>query len=293
MPAPTQKPSNPFPAWRLKYGVKNASSGELDSASESAERWGWACGGLVVLGILGEFIIAILNPTFGSFLERWAPPLCDLLIGAGVAGEIMFARIGHKFDTEFRSRSDAEVIDANERARAAEYQAELANERAASAQLETERLRALTAWRRLPDKATEEICALLSSGADSVALVLEYQRDDPEAYSLAAELLVAFTKGGIQKLRMNAESYLSGNVFGIHVNASDITSPGAGIARILDKAIPPARWQPDVDLSRHGERGQPPPNLYIFVGPRLPPKLHDIAAVSAVAESSPVTPWTR
>jgi hypothetical protein len=175
IPAPTQKPPKPFPAWRLKNGVKNASEPELESASESAERWGWGCGGLVVLGIIGEFVIAILNPPFGCFLERWGPPVCDLMIGFGVAGEIMFARMGHRFDGILRSRS---------------------NERTAAAELALERLRAANAWRGLTAAQMATLKAELSKADLPAAVAFRLMSTHPEVHSFANDLSRTFEAAG-------------------------------------------------------------------------------------------------
>lgn len=150
MPNPNQKPSRPFPAWRLRNGVTNASGESLESASESVERWGWAGGGLVLLGIIGEFIIAIFHPPFGTFPERWGVPLCDMLIGLGVAGEIMFSRIGHNLEREMTRRS---------------------NERAAEAERETKLIQARIADRILTPRESAEIASALSNLEKQVVLI--------------------------------------------------------------------------------------------------------------------------
>jgi hypothetical protein len=171
---PTQKPSKPFPAWRLRNGVANASGERLESASESAERWGWGGGGLVLLGIIGEFIIAIFNPPFGTFPERWGSPVCDLLIGLGVAGEIMFSRIGHNLEREMTRRS---------------------NERAAQAERETRLIRARVADRILTPRESAEIASALSN-LEKQVVVIHAAPTAPESELFARHLCSALATAG-------------------------------------------------------------------------------------------------
>lgn len=107
---PIQNPPNPFPAWRLKNGVMNAGDNQLGVAAESCERWTWACGGLVVLGLIAEFALAIIHPSYDSFWDIGGSALADALIALGVGGEVLFARMGFSRQGELQRRS-AEYIE--------------------------------------------------------------------------------------------------------------------------------------------------------------------------------------
>ena len=112
---PTQNPPNPFPAWRLKNGVKKATNGELEAAVDSCERWGWGCGGTLLVGLVAELALAAVHPAYDSFGGRWVATLADFLVALGVAGEIQFSTMGYRRHTELQRRSDIKVEEARAR----------------------------------------------------------------------------------------------------------------------------------------------------------------------------------
>lgn len=86
----SQKPrSPPFPAWFLPNGTINASEAELERASDSAERWGHWCAGIVVVGLIVE--IALIWLGLSSLREKIGATVADAMIAIGVALEIAFA----------------------------------------------------------------------------------------------------------------------------------------------------------------------------------------------------------
>ena len=112
----TKKVRNPFfPAWYLPNGAINATENELENGSSSCERWSIWCAALVVISIIAEFVIAIVRPSYGSFLELSA--IADAGIAIGIVGEVLFGSIwNNRIQTELRNRSNAKLADAIERA---------------------------------------------------------------------------------------------------------------------------------------------------------------------------------
>jgi hypothetical protein len=132
---PHQNPRNPFPAWRLRNGVMNATDGELENSSESCELWGWWCGGIVVVAVAAEVLIAAVNLPYGSFFEHWGNVFAGAIIALGVAGEVMFARMGHGRDGELKRRAGLEIARLGD-------EAAQANNHAQQAQLELAKFKA-------------------------------------------------------------------------------------------------------------------------------------------------------
>ena len=106
----------------------------LDSVSRF-ETSAKLCGGLVVLGILLEALLALRFSDQKDTFRNLAPVFANLLVAGGVWGELHFGGKRSKTEERLREMSKGEVAAANERA----TQAELA----------TEKLRAQFAWRRL------------------------------------------------------------------------------------------------------------------------------------------------
>lgn len=149
----------------------NATEAELEASSESCERWGWRCGGLVVVAIAAEVLIAAFNLPYGSFFERWGNVLAGALIALGVAGEIMFARMGHSRQSELSRRSNDKLADAN-------------------------RKLASLAPRSLSKEQFDEIQTLRGKIAE-LNLVVEA---DVECTTFSVQLAVAFSHAGIKVL---------------------------------------------------------------------------------------------
>jgi len=133
---PTKNAERPlFPAWCLAEGVINATEEDLEIAATACERWTWGCGGILFFGLSIEVVVAAIHPPYDSFLGTWASVIADCFVTIGVGGEIMFAFMGFRRQEELGKRAKKEVAALNKLSGEA-------NERAAKAQLELERLKA-------------------------------------------------------------------------------------------------------------------------------------------------------
>ena len=121
-PSPIQNAKTLWPPWRLPNGISSASEDELERASTSAERWGWANGGLVVAGVLGEIVLAIAHLPYDSFRGIFCSLSCDAAIAIGVAAEVGFAAAESRFQSELMRRIREKLADAVDRATKAELQ---------------------------------------------------------------------------------------------------------------------------------------------------------------------------
>ena len=181
MSAPVRSPRSKarpdaFPGWRLKNDVMNATDADLEKAGESCERWGAFGAGLVVLGVIAEVVIAARHPLYDSILEQWGSALADSLVAIGVAIEVQFGRMGSRRQSELHRRS---------------------NERTAKAELETERLRAQLAWRRLSPQQIEKISEVLAKhDGTKYCLRVVHPANDPECMTFAGDIAAAFRAAG-------------------------------------------------------------------------------------------------
>lgn len=144
-PAPTADQSQtkpPFPAWRLRNGVINASDGELEVAASACETWAKWCGAAVVLGLIIEVALAAKHPPFDSFVGIWGSVIADRLVALGVFGELLFSAMGSKRHGELQRRSKLIVAELNTQARTANARASEANQKAQEAILELAKFRA-------------------------------------------------------------------------------------------------------------------------------------------------------
>jgi hypothetical protein len=153
------------------------------------------------------------------------------------------------------------VAHANERAANAEKEAADARER--TAQLEK-----FTAWRRLSADDRQIFADTIRSKAGSFDLLVEHEMGDPEAFAFANAIARAFFDAGTKEIRVIPNSYMLSNVFGVHA-ASSLGSEANAVIEAF-KAIKTHINILDKDLSTHLPRNQTAPNLYIFVGTRIP-----------------------
>ena len=115
-PATPHKGVGPFPAFRLTNGVINASDCELGHSFESCERWAEGSALAVIAGLVLEVGIAFSHPPFNSFWEHWGAVVADTLVALGVAGEVLFGRMGRTRQNELTRRSDKKLTEAIDRA---------------------------------------------------------------------------------------------------------------------------------------------------------------------------------
>jgi len=109
-PIQSGRHKGPFPGLRLINGVINATNDELRESRDSCERaaeWG---GIAVVSGLVIEVILAACHPPFDSFAGIWGAVIADSLVAIGVAGEVLFSRMGSARQRELQRRSDERVV---------------------------------------------------------------------------------------------------------------------------------------------------------------------------------------
>jgi hypothetical protein len=134
-----------WPPWRFARNIKSASDSELESLSDGAVVSEWGFAALVVLGVVGEFIIAAYDPPHDSLAGRWGPAYGDLMIAFGVAGEVVASAISHVCQGVLTRRSNAKLEDAYTLAMIADGGASSASASAASAQYELSKAQTLLA----------------------------------------------------------------------------------------------------------------------------------------------------
>jgi hypothetical protein len=142
---------------------------KYETNSRFAERFAY----LILIGLAVDIAAALILGK--EWLEAGLSISADFLIVIGVWGEL-------HFEGGARTAGDGIVAEAN--ARAAE-----ANASAAKARLETERLRAQVAWRRLSPEQGDRLSAALASKVSQ--LHLEFLQGDPEATQFADDFLSA------------------------------------------------------------------------------------------------------
>jgi hypothetical protein len=270
----------------LPRGIINASETQIETASSSCERWEWAFAGLVVVGVIAEFVIAGIHPLYDSFLEQWETATAGALVALGIVGEVVFGRIDARYQTELRKRSNDKLSNAIERAAILEKEAADARGRVAD-------IERLTSWRHVSDEQREKIASSIRHTADSLDVLVEHQIGDTEAFSYGREIIKTLAVAGVAKIREASNSYIAASVFGVHlasgegINSSFIVSAfnKAGVTVTLFKT----------DLSTHLPRNEVAPNLYFFVAPKPPPPLWNASNANPNDPSSmpPITSPTR
>jgi hypothetical protein len=211
-----------------------------------------------VAGVVAEFIIAGIHPLYDSFLEQWGSAIAGAIVAIGIVGEIAFGVWDSRIQTELRNRS-------NERAAQLEKDAAGARERVAE-------IEQVAAWRHISPEQRDQISAALHNNTVlDIDLLIEYQYSDAEAWSYSAQLATIFGKSGVAAIRHGANMHFGQIVFGVRmaggpeVKVAEITA-GFAKAGIAVHTF-------EMDLSTHLPRNEKPPNLYVFVGPKPPPKL--------------------
>lgn len=180
----------------------------------------------------------------------------------GVGGEIQFSRMGSRREKELAHRLKASLAEADKAAREAEARAEEARKRTAE-------IEQLTAFRRISHAQLEKIRTSLQGLKGCLDLLIEYQRDDTEAFVYARDLAAAFWD--VAKVRVSPNSFLEVTPFGLFVTASSSISMEDISRAFTDARVEFSKMHRD--LSTHLPRGVPAPNLYIFVGLKPPPPL--------------------
>lgn len=178
----------PFPAWRLPNGIKSASPEDLDRSDGSFERWIIGSGLVVVLGLLIEAGVAVCHPGYDSDIERIGTTISDWMVALGVAGEVLFAILARRVQTELRDRSNTALAKAVR-------EAGEANERAAEARERAAKLETLLDWRRVTPRIARLLGEVLVD-EPTASVVFSYSYGDAEANRFAHELAVVFRHWG-------------------------------------------------------------------------------------------------
>lgn len=250
---------------RRASAIMSASSDVLKNIVGTSEHRAIWAGVAVVAGVAVELGLAFFSSE--PMTLRIETGLADAIVALGVAAELWFGRRGASAQSELTRRAELDLAQAIERA--------------SNAERETEKIKLLTAWRHVPAQFEEALVASLKGNAASVDLLVEYQMGDPEAYSYACEIMDAFSKAGISKMRFCSNSHMGAPVFGLLIGpavfAPNVPPPflmpiasafnDAGLEIVLHR----------IDLTTHLPRNFTAPNLYMFVAPK-PPKTPPVTA---------------
>src|SRR5665213_518310 len=222
------------------------------SCNEKVALW---CAGAVIFGLVLEvFFVAWFHEPPETFLSRWGPVGSDVIVALGVAGEVFFGRKSRIDSEELTRRSEDKLSDATK-------SASDAVNRAAQAELETQRLRAQFAGRHITQEQVTELSHVIRDRAASLDVLIEFQASDAEAFLYGFELMNVFKSSGVEKIRFTGNGFISGMVFGLWL----FTSPEFDVSDIReafrDAGIPLSAA--NRDLSTHLSRNEVAPNLYI------------------------------
>jgi hypothetical protein len=160
------------------------------------------------------------------------------------------------------SYSNIALAKTNERAAIAE-------QKAAEAQERTAQIKQITAWRRITPEQNLKIAEAIRDKSSSIDVLIEYQSGDPESYYFALDIIKIFKESGVKKIRCIPNSYPVASVFGLHI-AND---PELDVSAIKEAFSIIGGSFFIKDLSKHLPSNNHPPNLYIFVAPKIPPNM--------------------
>lgn len=229
-------------------------------SNERLAEWG-AFG--VLAGIALEVVLAWVFRTDKSLWEEWGPMTADVLIAVGVFVEIYFGRRA--------SEESAERVSQ-------------ANERAASAELAAETLRAQYAWRRLSAVAAKRMSGFLNASFEELGephgmrhLLVTYFGSDPEASNFAHELGSVFSQCGWTVGYVSA-SYVGPIRYGLLI--PDARFSTSHLDKVARAAILDAGFQFEQTKLPHRHMTNPERGpliaqwaVQVYVGPRPMPEL--------------------
>lgn len=251
-PNTAQSGRGPFAVLRRAKNVKNASDLEQDALIDDAERIETWCANLVLGAIVLE--AAVWISPLSPFLFRLGNFVADAAVAIGIYGEVRF---GHVAGGILKMRLASAV------------------ERAANAELETERLRAQFSWRRLSSEQIEKFLAVLTD-KPKLSIRIEYVGADPESNTFAHEIGGLFKKAG-WKVGYTSASYPGAVTFGLCVPLyAPPNLDACGIARMAFSAASieylggnTPKWFMGAGEGDSITVGSPCAHLY--VGPKLVP----------------------
>lgn len=246
-------------------GVINASNEELGAWVDRCEKAAFWSGVLVIVGLVVEVVLAYRQGPPNSFEGIWGPVIADAMVAAGVAGEILFSRIGASRQRELQRRADIKVAELNDRAAAAEER--------------TAKIEKLTTWRRVSASQISKIADAVRGTVTGLSVTVESQRADAEAFLFSQDLIKVFREAGVEptKIRWGENEFLGATGFDAWITGGsegDVT----GIATaFMDSRVKLFPWYaPDMSRGRilaTMPAFEPRPDLYIFVCPKPPPSL--------------------
>jgi hypothetical protein len=222
----------------------------------------------VGVGLALEVALAALNPPYNSFWERFGPVFSDFLVFAGVLGEYLVGSRETSCQEELRERASDRLGKAEERA--------------ALAALETERLRERMAWRNVDVHTAralgEALSGLLNPDWRAPSVVFAHVSDAEEPRNFAEELGRIFRQAG-WRVGFKACAFASSPAFGLRV-PKQLTHDGSeqhavGIRQAFEAVGLPFLTEdaPRAYMSTpSGDRAFPvfPPTVEIYVGPKPP-----------------------
>lgn len=246
----------PLAVLRRAKSVKNASDVERDPLlGDDAERIETWCVRLVLSAIVLEAVVWIspLSP----FLFKLGNFIADAAVALGIAGEVRFGQIAGNI---------------------LKIQLAEATERAARAELETERLRAQFAWRRISAEQIEKVLGVLAD-KPKLSIRIEYVGADPESNTFAHEIGGLFKKAD-WKVAYTSASYSDEVKFGLCVPLyAPPNLDACGIARMALTAASveyvggsSPRWFMGAGSGDSIPVGSPCAHLYVGPKPMSSPK---------------------
>jgi len=269
-----------WPPWRFGGNIKSKNDADIETLSDGCVTAEWCFAGLVIAGIVGEFVIAAIHPPYDSLLGWWGPAYADLVVAVGIVCEVIAGVAAHTCQNELTRRSNDRLAQvefdngflqesaalANERAAKLEKEAAEAHERTANVEL-------LTAWRRISLEQRRKMVDSLESVTPLLRLFFEYQNGDQEAFSYAAEIANVFVAAGIvESIAHRPNLWMQGGLFGTSISVSPDLDASA-ILTPFEAVEIPLRVTPWDPLKLWPTRqDQPRPNVYIAVHPKPPPE---------------------
>ena len=234
--------------WQLGGKLKDCGDERLEKASESCIRWEIGCAlFLVVLGLVGELAIAFAHPDYNSFLERWGAVVCDALVALGVAGEVVFSTLSHKYSGELTRRSNQRLAD----------------------------LKEATLWRAITDGERVRISETLKASGPVASVQFSVLANDPESMYFAEKIGTAFKDAG-WRVGYSFESYRHGILPGVLLPSKSVDwkDPTGDANKRVREAFVAAKlnfadgWPPELYMQTGGGEPLMGPIASVYVGPK-------------------------
>jgi hypothetical protein len=187
-----------FPPWRLKKPLASASDGELRLHANICMEWAEACEYLVIGGVGFEVFLAAVS--LPHAYERWFMVAANAIVALGIYFELFFSKLASQDQSELTRRSDLRVAEADQRA--------------AEALREAEKIKSDAAWRYLGRDTMLALKEILD-GMPAASIRFIYLANDPESQYFARQFQLVF---GLAKWRTKlVAASFSAISFGIRV----------------------------------------------------------------------------